>query len=181
MSWICICNILYVYCVFKSAAGALIYLRADIWLILLQQAAYGLTPNIMQLAGLQGDYMLYVIWQKSFKERYIVLIMYVYTYIWLKIFQGGTGNPLLDMYSQYAAAAYSPQVGGLHRLNCYSYILIFYSLFHPPLHDFLSPVPLWQVISSANDAGGDPGASAGTHHLAGAAAAPTTSPIPCGR
>jgi len=40
-----------------------------------QQAAYGLTPNIMQLAGLQG----------------------------------GTGNPLLDMYSQYAAAAYSPQ------------------------------------------------------------------------
>jgi len=39
-----------------------------------QQAAYGLTPNIMQLAGLQG----------------------------------GTGNPLLDMYSQYAAA-YSPQ------------------------------------------------------------------------
>jgi hypothetical protein len=41
-----------------------------------QQAAYGLSPNIMQLAGLQG----------------------------------GTGNPLLDMYSQYAAA-YSPQVG----------------------------------------------------------------------
>merc|ERR1719278_788746 len=40
-----------------------------------QQAAYGLTPNIMQLAGLQG----------------------------------GTGNPLLEMYSQYAAA-YSPQV-----------------------------------------------------------------------
>jgi len=39
-----------------------------------QQAAYGLSPNIMQLAGLQG----------------------------------GTGNPLLDMYSQYAAA-YSPQ------------------------------------------------------------------------
>merc|ERR1719278_1823842 len=39
-----------------------------------QQAAYGLTPNIMQLAGLQG----------------------------------GTGNPLLEMYSQYAAA-YSPQ------------------------------------------------------------------------
>merc|ERR1719305_696186 len=39
-----------------------------------QQAAYGLSPNIMQLAGLQGD----------------------------------TGNPLLDMYSQYAAA-YSPQ------------------------------------------------------------------------
>ena len=102
-------------------------------------------------------------------------------YIWRKIFQGGTGNPLLDMYSQYAAAAYSPQVGGLHRLNCYSYILIFYSLFHPPLHDFLSPVPLWQVISSANDASGDPGAPAGTHHLAGAAAAPATSPIPCGR
>ena len=45
---------------------------------LLQQAAYGLSPNIMQLAGLQG----------------------------------GTGNPLLDMYSQYAAA-YSPQVGSL--------------------------------------------------------------------
>ena len=43
---------------------------------LFQQAAYGLSPNIMQLAGLQG----------------------------------GTGNPLLDMYSQYAAA-YSPQVG----------------------------------------------------------------------
>jgi len=43
-----------------------------------QQQAYaqaGLTPNIMQLAGLQG----------------------------------GTGNPLLDMYSQYAAA-YQPQV-----------------------------------------------------------------------
>merc|ERR1719278_2284553 len=39
-----------------------------------QQAAYGLSPNIMQLADLQG----------------------------------GTGNPLLDMYSQYAAA-YSPQ------------------------------------------------------------------------
>ena len=50
----------------------------------LQQAAYGLTPNIMQLAGLQG----------------------------------GTGNPLLDMYSQYAAAAYSPQVG----LHCFSFL-----------------------------------------------------------
>jgi hypothetical protein len=37
-----------------------------------QQQAYGLTPNIMQLAGMN------------------------------------TGNPLLDMYSQYAAAAYSP-------------------------------------------------------------------------
>ena len=48
----------------------------------MQQAAYGLTPNIMQLAGLQG----------------------------------GTGNPLLDMYSQYAAAAYSPQVG-LHSFS----------------------------------------------------------------
>ena len=48
---------------------------------LFQQAAYGLSPNIMQLAGLQG----------------------------------GTGNPLLDMYSQYAAA-YSPQVG-LHSFS----------------------------------------------------------------
>ncbi len=48
----------------------------------LQQAAYGLTPNIMQLAGLQG----------------------------------GTGNPLLDMYSQYAAAAYSPPFG-LHSFS----------------------------------------------------------------
>ena len=55
---ICICNILHVYSVFRSAAGGLIYLRAIIWLILMQQAAYGLTPNIMQLAGLQGDNIL---------------------------------------------------------------------------------------------------------------------------
>lgn len=41
-----------------------------------QQQAYGLTPNIMQLAGLQG-----------------------------------TGNPLLDMYSQYAAAYGGQQIG----------------------------------------------------------------------
>ena len=62
----------------------------------MQQAAYGLTPNIMQLAGLQG----------------------------------GTGNPLLDMYSQYAAATYSPQVG-LHSFSFLLHLNTFGLLFLP--------------------------------------------------
>ena len=59
--------------------------------------------------------------------------------MWRIIFQGGTGNPLLDMYSQYAAAAYSPQVGGLHRLNCCWY----WSFFS------FSPSPPWFIILSS--------------------------------
>ena len=68
-----------------------------------QQQAYaqaGLTPNIMQVAH-----------RHSIAFNCIHFLNFVFKHFPLQLagLQGGTGNPLLDMYSQYAAA-YQPQV-----------------------------------------------------------------------
>ena len=106
-----------------------------------QQQAYaqaGLTPNIMQVAHRHSI---------AFNCRHFLNFVFKHFPLQLAGLQGGTGNPLLDMYSQYAAA-YQPQVDVQVRDTAASFSFSF-SIFISVSISFSCPRPPSPLLTSS--------------------------------